>query len=73
LIDPRPAILRFDIDQRKLIDYLLNLNHADGGPKAARLLRHNFTPELLRLSLVSTASRAFSQPHGRHASALSSR
>lgn len=36
------------IDPRKVSDYLLNLRHPDGGPKAAFLIRFGFGPDNLQ-------------------------
>ncbi len=69
MTDPRAGIRDFLIEDRKIADYLLNLNHPRGGPKAARLLRHNFTPALLRDVLAlhgrsGTLRRTRTTPYG---------
>lgn len=55
MTDPRPQIGTYAIDDSKLNGYLLNLDHADGAPKAALFLRHNFTAESLRFTLLDHA------------------
>lgn len=49
----------FRIDPRKLSAYLLDIDHAEGGPKARFLLRHGFLatePEALARALVDHPS-----------------
>ena len=52
MTDPRDAVETYDVEESKLSEYLLNLSHAKGAAKAARLLRHNFTVATLRPALA---------------------
>jgi hypothetical protein len=43
------------VEERKILEYLLNLKHADGGPKASFLLARGFTLDawdVLQASLI---------------------
>ena len=61
------------IDSRKLTDYLLNINHREGGPKAAFLAEFDYGPDNAELleaairehALLASATPTFHTKHGR--------
>ena len=55
---PIPGALGLSVETRKIADYLLNLDHPDGGPKARYLLGRGFTqtaPDRLRVAIEDAA------------------
>jgi len=50
-----PFLDNIVIDDRKLIDYLLNINHPDGNIKAKFLIERKFNKDTLRATLVKQA------------------
>lgn len=69
------SIARFEVGLKKVLGYLLNLDHPEGGPKARFFTGHGFSPDdpvafmnaIIDQAEVSEKGRHFAQrEHGLH-------
>lgn len=57
-----PQAGSLQIDQAKILDYLLNLSHKDGGPKAKYFRNRGFTPETWQIMVEALHKHGATQP-----------